>query len=327
MDIQNKRPKILKKTLDPEWNQEFRYSTWATSQKLLIQVWDYTGRITKKVFIGQVVFSHPDQGKVNGSFPLVDQKGEPVGGTIEVIITCEYLVALERRASQSTMENKKADDPIPDTDFTPADVQPQVLQEIQDNEEKFKEKDKELEKMQKELDEEKEKEKLREKERDEDRKQLEEALRRVAELEEDKKKNSAAIELLEKELAEVRQTVTEIELQENAQPITCCSFFALLLPCCFTSKKDQKTTETTKPQKHTELIEMNEIEQPTQPSLDDTANRSLTPDDSATTGSIPGTPEQSHRYLSDQITSHEDTLPQLEEIPITPRDPVEITTA
>jgi len=221
---------------------------------------------------------------------------------------------------------KKAGDPIPDTDFTPADVHPQVLQEIQDDQEKAKEKDKELEKVHKELDEEKEKERLREKERDEDRKQLEEALRRVAELEEDKKKNSDAIESLEKELAEVRQTVSGIEVQESAQPISCCSFFALLFPCCFTSKKNQKTTETTKPN-NPELIEMNEIEQPTQPFLDETTNRSLTPDDSATTGSIPGTPEQSHRYLSDQVTSHEDTVPQLEEIPITPKDPVEITTA
>jgi len=335
------KTKIMKKSLDPEWNQEFRYSTWGTSEKLMVQVWDYTGRITKRVFIGQAVFLHPDQGRVNGSFPLVDQKGDPVGGTIEVSVTCEYLMGLERRASHSLIELKKDTEPIPDTNFTPAAVNPQVFQELQDEQDKVKE----LERVQKELEDEKEKQIELEKEREEDRKQLEEALKRVAELEEDKKKNSTAIELLEKELAEARQTVSET--QESNQKFNCCRFFAQLFPCCISSKK-QEIQQITKTE--TEIVRISgreeNIEQPTQNYLDDTVigsdrsvDGSMTPDGSAN-GSMPdtslettpaGTPEQAHRYLPDQNSSESDPdhanniNTQIPEIPINTPDLVENT--
>jgi len=369
MDTGKKKTKVVKKNLNPEWNQEFRYSTWATSEKLLLQVWNYTGGFSRKMFIGQVVFSHPDQGVIHGVFPLVDQKDEPVGGTVEVAITCEYLVGIERRLSQEAIELKREptessldsenapkirkqleqtpleewnendkkryqtalalikkehnDDPIPDTPYTPTAVQPQVFQEPQDNKD---EKDKELERIQKELEEAKEKENQREREREEHQTQLEEALKRVAELEEVKKKNNTALELLQKELAEVRQTVSGLEESK----FNCCAWFARLFPCCFMSNKTRRIqTETNK----TAYVEMNEMgrsaQQLPQASLDDTvtgsldnsAHRSITPDDSTTSvagtpadtpASTPaGTPEQSYRRLSHQ-TSLDRTMNRLE---------------
>jgi len=238
------KTKVVKRNLNPEWNQEFRYSNWGTSEKLLVQVWDYTGPITKRLFIGQVTFTHPNQGNIGGEFPLVDQTGEPVGGTLELSITCEgvwnsnnsvsafpkYLVGVERRVSLDAIEQKNA--------FTPTAVNPQVFQET----EREKERENELVKAQKELEEAQEKEKLREKEREEDRQQLEEALKKVADLEEEKKKTNTTIEMLEMQLAEARQSLSGSQTNDSNRNVTCWEWLANLFSCCMKSSKKKRTT-------------------------------------------------------------------------------------
>jgi len=288
------KTKVVKKTLNPEFNQEFRFPVWGSSEKLIASVWDWN-RVAKKVFIGQVIFSHPDQGVLNGSFPLVDVKGEQVGGTMEASITSEYLQGMEHRVTKertsSTADQSRSrlnvhtrdsntrrssSEMSPESGFdqksgtpksgasnlSPSSISdPPVIISVDEERtmsaksfrarERDVESEREREKEQLKLEKEKEKERdrIREKEREEDRKRLEEMDQRFARLEAeykkqegDLKRQSGAIESLEKEAAELRQTVNALEAWSNegkahAANAGCCSWFVKLFPCCFTSKQ------------------------------------------------------------------------------------------
>jgi len=278
------KTKIVKKSLNPEFNQEFRYTTWGSSEKLVASVWDWN-RLAAKVFIGQVVFPHPEHGVVSGAFPLVDQKGGTVGGTIEVSITSEYLLGVERRASterrrdsgdrrlntsghsarspESDMDIKRATTPTPGHAISPSSTSdPPVFLDTLDGSQKalsftpvqtenvsfstgsLRERERDVEReREKEREKERERDRKREKEREEDRKRIEDMLERSAQLQSEFKKQSAIVESLEKELTEIRQTVTSLEAWSNEGKAHAgtnagsCSWFVRLFPCCFTSTK------------------------------------------------------------------------------------------
>jgi len=278
------KTKVVKKTLNPEFHQEFRYSTWGSSEKLTASVWDWN-RLAKKVFIGQVIFSHPEHGVLNGSFPLVDQKGEAVGGTMEVSITSEYLVGVERRLSHEKRrdsgdyrlnvsggggggghsgelvspdpdhEHKRATTPTPSqnlnspsttTDppaFVTLDDSRQALAFTPQPSGSLRERERDVEReREKEREKEKERDRQRERERNEDKKRIEELFERFHQLESENKKQSVTIESLEKEVTELRQTVTGLEAWSNegkahGSSTGCSSWLVRIFPCCFSSTK------------------------------------------------------------------------------------------
>jgi len=296
------KTKVVKKSLNPEFNQEFRFPSWGTSEKLVASVWDWN-RVSKKVFIGQVVFSHPDQGITNGAFPLVDQKGESVGGTMELTITSEYLQSIEQRVIQerrssdrrlsgsgvtalnlntrgnnlkhsssrdawelspeSANERKSTTPKSGSSNLSPSLSDAPVLINVDEDRmispkngsfrererDVEKEREKEREEMRLEREKQKERDRTRDREREEDRKRLGEMEQRFARLESEYKtqegefkKQTATIESLEKEAAELRQTVNALEAWSNegkahSASVGCCSWFIQLFPCCFTPKQ------------------------------------------------------------------------------------------
>jgi len=97
---QKQKTKVHRKDLNPEYNTEFRYENWNPNENLEVSVWDYTSRLARKVFIGHVLFAHPEQAIINGIYPLVSERGQPVGGTIEVTIISEALVRGEQNGDK-----------------------------------------------------------------------------------------------------------------------------------------------------------------------------------------------------------------------------------
>jgi len=314
------KTKVIKKNLNPEFNQEFKYPNWSKSENLVISVWDH-GRLAKNMFIGQVIFHHPEQGVISGVFPLLDQNGQPVGGTMEVNITSEYLIGVERRRSSTDgrrssiegrrssgsgigehgLEHKKEASPVSsesDHSITRSGTDHPVFihglddarraaltfpmpeddreKEIEKEKERLEQEKENLQKEKERLEreklenenlkrlekEEKEKERILhlEKEREEDRMRLEQAMKRVDELESENKKQGATIESLEKEVTDLRQTVTSLEAWSNegkahtkgeAQQ----SWFHRLFACCSSNKSASKLEEpvemTNDPVSHT----------------------------------------------------------------------------
>jgi len=94
------------------------------------------------------------------------------------------------------------------------------------------------------------KEKEREiKEKEEDRRRLEELTKNFMHLEAEYKKQSATMESLEKEVKELRQTVAGLEAWSNegkaheANRKGRCGWFVQLFPCCFSFKKQTRSSK------------------------------------------------------------------------------------
>jgi len=261
------KTKVQKKTLNPEYNNEFYYATWGKHEKLEVSVWDYTGRLAKKVFIGQVLFSYPEQAVITGTFPLMDQKDEqPVGGTIDLTITSDYIMPLlnndigntnlsnsrggvqdnnTNHMSNSTDHNtnsnhgnhhdheaeKKDETSVSRNTLTPSSLEPTIFhtKNPESRRGSTATESSEQSDREKELKELKKKERIEKEEQE--KKRWEEMMERLKDLESENKKKSLAIEILERELTDVRQTVTVLQAKSQKKK----NYLKNLFSCCSSS--------------------------------------------------------------------------------------------
>jgi C2 domain len=84
---QHRKTKVKKKTLDPEWNQDFAFLVPSLDSALHVEVWDWD-RVGGDDYIGAVTI--PGLADVAGTqwFPLLTREDEPAG---EIELALEYV--------------------------------------------------------------------------------------------------------------------------------------------------------------------------------------------------------------------------------------------